>query len=228
MSIEFSKNDQGENREENHLSLVLLILAGGILLRFLFLGRSGFWLDEAYSVWVADRALKDIFPLIIIHDPHPPLFYVILHWWMGLLNLLGTESPPEWLLRIPFAVISSVALIPFYFLSSRLLGARLGMYALFMWAFSSTEVMTAQEVRMYAFVELFALLSIFYYLNIRREGGFFNTAAYSIFTALMLYTHYTGIFIIIAQHVDFLLSMRPGEWKRWMSANAGVVLLFLP
>src|SRR6476661_8395125 len=60
--------------------LGLLVLLS-LLLRTRELGI-GFWIDEGLSVGIADRPLGDI-PGVLRQDGSPPLYYVLLHLWMG-------------------------------------------------------------------------------------------------------------------------------------------------
>ncbi|MFH1085526.1 MAG: glycosyltransferase family 39 protein, partial [Chloroflexota bacterium] len=66
--------------------LVLLgILGLAIGLRFYRLGAQSLWNDEGTSVALAQRDL----PTIALHasqDIHPPLYYVLLHGWIGLVG----------------------------------------------------------------------------------------------------------------------------------------------
>src|SRR5919202_5522589 len=43
----------------------------------------GFWIDEGLSVGIADRALGAI-PHALREDGAPPLYYMLLHFWLGL------------------------------------------------------------------------------------------------------------------------------------------------
>jgi mannosyltransferase len=43
----------------------------------------GFWIDEGLSVGIADRPLTDI-PAALRKDGSPPLYYMLLHFWLGI------------------------------------------------------------------------------------------------------------------------------------------------
>src|SRR5829696_3776729 len=45
----------------------------------------GYWVDEGLSVGIADRPLSDI-PGILRQDGSPPLYYMVLHVWMGVFG----------------------------------------------------------------------------------------------------------------------------------------------
>src|SRR5271165_3074750 len=67
------------------------VLAVAVALRFWT--RSDLWLDEALTVDIARRPLSQL-PALLRHDGAPPLYYVMLHFWMkafGQSNL-GTRS----------------------------------------------------------------------------------------------------------------------------------------
>lgn len=62
---------------------MLLILILAFVLRLINLNQS-FWLDEAAQVIESARPLSAQFS--IVSDFHPPLFHLILHFWMMLGN----------------------------------------------------------------------------------------------------------------------------------------------
>src|SRR5919197_952748 len=45
----------------------------------------GFWIDEGLSVGISDRPLGDI-PSALRRDGSPPLYYTLLHFWIGLFG----------------------------------------------------------------------------------------------------------------------------------------------
>ena len=58
------------------------LVALSLLLRTTELGI-GFWIDEGLSVGIADRPLGDI-PLALREDGSPPLYYMLLHFWLDV------------------------------------------------------------------------------------------------------------------------------------------------
>src|SRR3954462_5672135 len=43
----------------------------------------GFWIDEGLSVGIADRPLGDV-PLALREDGSPPVYYMMLHFWLDV------------------------------------------------------------------------------------------------------------------------------------------------
>ena len=66
-------------RRATVIAISAVLLAG---LVFFFWTRSDLWLDEALSVNVARLPVSQI-PSWLRHDGAPPLYYVLLHYWMG-------------------------------------------------------------------------------------------------------------------------------------------------
>lgn len=65
---------------------VLCILVGAAVLWALWYSKfssAGLWYDELQSVTLAGRSLPAAIFSVIVYDPHPPLYYVFLHFWMS-------------------------------------------------------------------------------------------------------------------------------------------------
>jgi len=56
--------------------LVLIITLVGGFLRVLLLGTKGMWLDETFSVWLANQSVGDMLQWIVRIDQHHP--FIIL------------------------------------------------------------------------------------------------------------------------------------------------------
>src|SRR6185295_15499725 len=62
---------------------VVLVVAVGVAMRFA--ARSDLWLDEALTVNIARLPLDRLRPALL-HDGAPPLYYVVLHFWIRLFG----------------------------------------------------------------------------------------------------------------------------------------------
>src|SRR5690349_25036220 len=78
-----------------------LLVAISLLLRTTELGI-GFWIDEGLSVGIADRPLSQI-PLALRKDGSPPLYYMLLHFW---LDLAGSGEQGVRALSLLFALLA--------------------------------------------------------------------------------------------------------------------------
>ena len=69
--------------------IVLAVVAAGVILRSLRLSWQPIWWDEGYSVYFATESLPRMLWLTA-RDIHPPLYYALLHAWLGVT---GAPSP---------------------------------------------------------------------------------------------------------------------------------------
>src|SRR5690349_12943663 len=61
----------------------------------------GFWIGEGLSVGIADRPLTHT-PGVMRQDGSPPLYYLLLHFWM---QAAGTSEPGARTLSLLFATL---------------------------------------------------------------------------------------------------------------------------
>ena len=133
--------------------LLLAITALGAALRFHHIGSEALWLDEAFSIWMAQQPLAQMLQWAVRIDQHPPLYYALLHAWLGLGDGAGT-------VRALSALCGTLNIPIIFLLGRRLAGLRAGLLAALLLAVSPFHVHFAQEARMYALLALSASLAI--------------------------------------------------------------------
>ncbi len=206
---------------------ILILLALG--LRLACLAFQPLWWDEGWSLYFATTDVGAMLQLTAV-DIHPPLYYLLLHLWIGLL---GSSVISVRLL----SVLIGTAMVPLLYVTGRqLLGERGGLLAAFLLAISPFQIYYAQEVRMYGLVTLLGLAAL--YLAIRwwpeaagRRWGVW--LGYVLVAAAALYAEYYALFLILALNLGVL-----ARWRRerrplreigsWLSAQAVVMALYLP
>ena len=135
--------------------LVIAITFFGGFLRILLLGTKGLWLDETFSVWLASQSTHDMLEWIVRIDQHPPLYYLLLHYWIAL------HDDGAYHVRL-LSVVFGVATIPImYLIGKRLSGALMGLAASWIFAFSLFNIYYAQESRMYTLLTFNAAVAIY-------------------------------------------------------------------
>src|SRR4029077_7738560 len=103
-----------EGRAVALIVAVCAVVAAGILLRFLT--SSPLWLDEALTVNIARLPLSKI-PNALRHDGSPPLYYVLLHWWIAVF---GSSDVAARALSAVFAI----ATLPLIWVAGLRIGGR--------------------------------------------------------------------------------------------------------
>jgi hypothetical protein len=207
---------------------VLVVLMGvSAFIRTRYVGGQ-FWMDEAISTGIASHPLSAI-PGLLRHDGSPPLYYVLLHFW--ILAFGGSETATHalsllfGLLTVPVGMWAGWSLF----------GRRAGIMAATLFAFSTWLTEYAQETRMYELMGLLGIIATvaFVHAFVNRRRGYLIVFAFT--EALMLYTHAWGIFFGLgagAALIPVYLST-DGDDRRGLIRDAalafgGAVVLFLP
>jgi mannosyltransferase len=146
-----------------HLLLGLIVLVGGVL-RFYAIGDKTVWLDEAFSIWVANQNQVEIWSWLIRIDQHPPLYYSLLGLWQ---NLFGDLQGPV----RAFSALCGVLSIPIFFATARRLTQDeiTALMAAAILAISPFHVRYAQEARMYALLTLTVVTAFYCLVRILSE-----------------------------------------------------------
>ncbi len=159
----------------------------GLLLRFV--APSALWLDEALSVNLARLPLHQI-PGALRHDGAPPLYYVLLHFWMQLFGDSNFAA------RSLSGVISAATLPLAWIAGTRLGGRRMAWAALLLLASSPFAINYATAARMYSLMILWSLLGFLALVRALEAPTRSRLAAVAAITGLQLYTHYWGLYAV--------------------------------
>jgi hypothetical protein len=131
-----------------------ITLVGGFL-RVLMLGIKGMWLDETFSVWMSHHNILDMLQWIVRIDQHPPLYYLLLHYWIARYG----DTP--YYARM-FSALFGTATIPvIYLIGKRMAGEVVGLAAAIFLALSPFNIYYAQEARMYTLLMFNAAMAIY-------------------------------------------------------------------
>lgn len=123
--------------------LIVLIIAGGSLLRLHALGREGFWQDEVYSASFAQLSILGTALAVFLLDVHPPLYYLQLNLWARL------GHGDAWLM-LNSLCWSLGTLAAVLWASWREFGQRAALFAMAVCAVMGSEIYFANELRMYS------------------------------------------------------------------------------
>ncbi len=208
-----------------------LILAAitliGLFLRFYHLGTESIWVDELVSMSIADLPALKVIVTTAFGDNHPPLYYFLLHYWM---TLFGTS---EVAIRSFSALCGVLAIPAIYLVGRQLFDKEVGLIAALILALSSFNIQYSQEARMYSLLVLFALLSTYLFLRLTEQRTLILGAGYVVCTTLMLYAHYYGFFVLLAQNIYVLVFLLTSkrvaiQLRQWIALEAILAALFAP
>ena len=184
-----------------------------------------FWIDEGISVGIASHPLTEI-PGLLRQDGSPPLFYVLLHWWMGIFG--SSESSTH-----AFAATCAILSVPAGWWAARPFGRNAGLAAAALLAVSPYVGLYADETRMYSLVLLLTLLATGAFLRafvLRRRR---YVAVFAVLLAAVLYTHAWGAFYAVSAGLAWLGLVAWGPDRRRLALDGllgfgGALVLFAP
>ena len=194
----------------------------------------GFWIDEGLSVGISDRPLGDI-PSALRRDGSPPLYYTLLHFWIGLFG--RGEAQVRGL-----SLLCALLMVPAAWWAARaVFGTRVGWIAAVLATLNPFLTQYAQEARMYALVALLATPATACFLRAyaleapsaaaRRPW----LAGFAVSVAAALYTHNWALFFALACAAAWLLLfvLAPQPRRRQLVRDGllgfgGAIVLYLP
>ena len=202
------------------VALVIALVVGGYLRLWDLTNRSLF-LDEAFTLWVASKPWASMMNQIVYHDFHPPVFYAVTHWAIGVLRWQPWDYR---YLTAPFGLLTIVAS---WAIARRLFGDVAAGVTAFVVALEPNLVDWDRVFRMYSV--LTALCTVSWWLLLIAQGatGRKRVAAwlgYGAVAILLPYIQYLGAVTLLCQGAYALFDVR----KRWpILASCGSALIAL-
>lgn len=200
------------------------LVAFGTVARFVT--RSNLWLDEALTVNLATLDPSDLLEALR-HDGHPPLYYLLLHYWMSLVG------EGDVAVRALSGVIAVASFPLAWFAGRRIAGLTGARWTVALVALSPFWIRYATEARMYSLVMLLVLAGYLVLGNALRQATPLRLGGLAVISGLLLLAHYWAFWLIGA--VGLVLASRwwtkPAERRTTLTVAASIAaggLLFLP
>ena len=118
------------------------------------------WGDEGFSVFSANRDLLTITLDTTTIDPHPPLYYYLLHFYF---SMAGYSELAIRFFSIFFGT-ATIALV--WVIGKRMFDARVGWLAAFFATIAPFAVQYSQEIRMYALAMFLTALGLYLFTRL--------------------------------------------------------------
>ena len=190
---------------------------------------AGLWLDELTSITYAhpNKSLSLVLANNFNYDVHPPLFYVLLHYWMMVFGT-GELATRSFSLTCYFLTVALPFLIP-----SRSVKGEVRLAASVLLASHSVLILAGQEVRMYALMVLLttaaALVSLRIADSLLEDKKLWRSdlAAFFGLCLCLCYTHYWGVLIAGALTATLMVLAYPRWHLLAMLAATGILVLSL-
>ena len=198
------------------------VLVFAVALRFWT--PSPMWLDEALTVNIA-RAPVHLIPALLRHDGAPPLYYVLLHFWM---KVFGTSNLGARSLSGVIGVITLPAIwLAGYTVGTQswrpegsqgpeiaLRGRGVAWTTTLLMATSPFAIYYDTEARMYSLVILLSALAVVAFAAIMRRPGVLNALALAVLTCALEYSHYWALYLVATAAIGTALFALSGRYAR--------------
>ena len=187
------------------LMILLLILLLGWALRTHNVETRSLWEDEGWTMLLSKGPGLGEVTRTMAHDQHPPLFFMSFRLWRDV------TGDTEFATRYFSILIGMVAVTGTYQLGRELFNVRAGILAALMLALSDLHIDLSQEVRHYGLLAAGVVWSSLFYVRWWHRPTRANRLGYVFSSILLLYTHYLGGYVLIAQLIHMLLMVRPRQ-----------------
>jgi mannosyltransferase len=189
-----------------HLYLLWLFFALALGARVWRLSDHSLWFDETMSLYWARLSPAEIWRigLALEQDPHPPLYYLLLHY---LVKALG-ES--EAAVRSLSVAAGALLTFPMYGLGDRLAGRAVGLMAALLVAINPFLVWYGQEARMYALALTLGSAGLWAFLRALERGRWRWVLAAAAAMLAALYTYVLSAVLLPVMAFWWLLLL----WRR--------------
>jgi hypothetical protein len=214
-------------------ALLLAVLAGAFISRWLIADRNSYWLDELYSVaiyGVWNESASAAVQRLADTSVHPPMYQFILYNWMEWFG------DAERATRTLSNVYITLATLFLYLLVRDSISRRVGLASAVVFALMYSSTYYALEARSYAQTIFLVTLSSYALLRMMRTGAARGwvpaiisppTLAFTFANVALLLTHYYNFFFWIAQGiVAGLFVLRERAPRRWFTGISTVAVLY--
>lgn len=174
--------------------IIGLIILVNILIKSYGIGNTSMDLDEAYSVFNAQKEVSDLWQMFNDGDNgEAPLYYFTLHYWMGIFGntILTARS---------FSLFANICnIIALYLFAKRHLNFNTAIYISILLTVLNLQFYFAQEARVYALSSLFSILSVWCFFELIKEQKLKQIVLLGFINGLLLYTHYSMFVLPVTQ-----------------------------
>jgi hypothetical protein len=196
-----------------------LVVVAAVVIRFT--ATTALWLDEAQSVAISRLPLHGSGTTLfqgLRQDGSPPLYYLILHFWMELFGT-GTTA-----VRALSALLNIAAAGPLFVLARRVVGPLAARVTVLLYLTSPFALYFASETRMYSLIVLLAACGGLALERVLHAPSPRSVLALAVCAGGVALTHYWSLYLLLTVGLWLVLVMirpRPGWGVRGPVAAFG-------
>lgn len=178
------------------LGLVLL----NIFIKIACLGSQSISHDEPFTIYHAQFDPAHLISYLKNYN-NPPLFELILHFWIKLfgISVLSVRFLPM--------LFSSFAVYFIYKIGDNFYEKKVGLVSGLLYTFSTMQIWYAHDCRVYSLFLLLSVNSFYLFFKLLKNERLSRPAAFFfvLVNILILYAHYFGAFVLFLESIIVLL-----------------------
>jgi mannosyltransferase len=202
------------------------VIAGIMLFTWLVLPNlviSSAYFDEGYSAYLAKFDPITI-AAYTAQDVHPPLYYVVLHYWQSFVGDGVSE------LRLLSVIFAWIAIVFGFILVRRWFGRRAAWLALGLTVISPLLIRYGSTMRMYTMALAIAFAGTYVLLRAVHSKGKRWWLMYAALVAAGMWTNYFMALVWVTHLLWLIYEYRKDRRmvRSWRMAFLGAIVLYLP
>lgn len=212
ISIQVPKEDEIHKNFLNYIIFIPVLFA--MVLSFLYIDINSFWLDEVYSISFVNQSWSQLWEIISQREANMTIYYILLKIWVGAFG------DSEFMVRSLSVIFAIAGVIMTYAVAVCLFNIRIGLTSSFILAVNAFFIYYAQEARGYTLLLLLVTCSMYLFIRAIEMQHYRYYIALGMTNALVLYSHFFGFFVLIAQ-VFSLVFLPPGtiRWRKIITST---------
>jgi len=212
-----------KSSSERYIFPILLLLINFIL-KVIYLGFVDIAGDEPFTIFYS-QSDYETFTNMLHTENNPPLFFILLHYWIGIFGL-STVS----IRFLPF-VFSVLTVLFIYKIGRKFFNIRVAIIAALLFTFSNFHISYAHEARVYSLFVLLTSISMYLFFDLIRGKSKKKTLVFLILSnVLLIYSHFFGFFILFIQclSVVFIKEIRNKLFWKYTLVSLITIFFYVP
>ncbi len=206
-----------------YIPFILLLIA--FFWKYYYIGARDICGDEPFTIFHAQDSVHNILKLPAQNEPNPPLFMLLLHFWMKLFgnNPISVRTLP--------LIFNSFTAVYLYLIGKKLINIWAGLFVAGFFLFSTVHFYFGLETRTYSLMVFATSAALYYYMSLMEEPDrkiyFWGLIITNI---IIVYAHYFGWFIVVIQLVLSFINIKNNRSfsKKVVIVFITTILLFIP
>lgn len=194
--MNFSK----EQFQKIYLPITLFLVS--FVTKFLYINTRDICLDEPFTIFHAQFTVWDILSLPAHNEPNPPLFMLVLHFWIKLFGI-----DPISVRTLPL-LFNAITVVFIYAIGKKFFNLWTGILASGIFLLSTYHFYFGLETRTYSLLSMASAMALFYFLSVLQEPKRKTIIYLILVNSILIYSHYFGFFILLMQFISGLFYIK--------------------